>query len=195
MNAGYTSYKDCSRCDHIEGKEEIPALGHDMVIDEAVAPTCTETGLTEGSHCSRCDHEVAQEVVEALGHTEETIPSIDPTCVATGLSEGKKCSVCDEVLVAQEEIPMIAHSYEAVVNAPTCTEDGYTIYTCVCGDYYIKNVVKALGHNYVDGTCACGATDSSVTVEEEPNALAKIWNIIVRIFVVIAEIIKGYFKV
>ena len=194
LNAGYTAYKDCSRCDHIEGKEEIPALGHDMITDEAVAPTCTQTGLTEGSHCSRCDHEVAQEVVEALGHTEEVIPSIDPTCVATGLSEGKKCSVCDEILVAQEEIPMIAHSYEEVVNAPTCTEDGYTIYTCVCGDYYIKNIVKALGHNYVDGTCACGATDANVTVKEEPSALARIWDIIARIFVVISEIIKGFFK-
>jgi hypothetical protein len=39
-----------------------------MVVDAAVAPTCTETGLTEGSHCTRCDHVVAQEVVDALGH-------------------------------------------------------------------------------------------------------------------------------
>ena len=42
-----------------------------MVTDEAVAPTCTETGLTAGEHCSRCDHKVPQEVVDALGHTYE----------------------------------------------------------------------------------------------------------------------------
>ena len=32
--AGYTAYKDCSRCDHIEGKEEIPATGHNFVDDK-----------------------------------------------------------------------------------------------------------------------------------------------------------------
>ena len=45
------------------------ALGHDMVTDAAVAPTCTKTGLTEGSHCSRCDDQTtAQEVIPARGH-------------------------------------------------------------------------------------------------------------------------------
>ena len=43
---------------------------HTPVTDAAVAPTCTETGLTEGSHCSECGEViVAQEVVAALGHT------------------------------------------------------------------------------------------------------------------------------
>ena len=51
------------------------------------------------------------------------------------------------------------HSYEAVVTAPTCTEEGYTTYTCACGDTYVDNKVDALGHTFVDGSCACGAAD------------------------------------
>jgi len=47
---------------------------HDIVIDAAKAPTCTETGLTEGSHCSRCDYEIRQQTVEALGHNHEACP-------------------------------------------------------------------------------------------------------------------------
>ena len=44
-------------------------MGHDMVTDAAVAPTCKKTGLTEGSHCSRCDDQTtAQEVIPARGH-------------------------------------------------------------------------------------------------------------------------------
>ena len=39
------------------------------------------------------------------------------------------------------------HSYEAVVTAPTCTEGGYTTYTCACGDTYVADETKALGHN------------------------------------------------
>ena len=38
------------------------------------------------------------------------------------------------------------HSYKAVVTAPTCTAEGYTTYTCSCGDSYVSNKVPALGH-------------------------------------------------
>ena len=45
------------------------ALGHTEVIDAAIAPTCTESGLTEGKHCSVCEEVlVAQTEVDALGH-------------------------------------------------------------------------------------------------------------------------------
>ena len=50
------------------------------------------------------------------------------------------------------------HSYEAVVTDPTCTEQGYTTYTCsVCGDTYVDDYVDATGHSYeavvTDPTC------------------------------------------
>jgi len=47
------------------------------------------------------------------------------------------------------DAPGCAHSYDAVVTEPTCTEDGYTTYTCsVCGDSYVDDLVAALGHSY-----------------------------------------------
>ena len=41
------------------------------------------------------------------------------------------------------------HSYEAVVTEPTCTKEGYTTYTCHCGDSYIADQTPALGHDVV----------------------------------------------
>ena len=40
------------------------------------------------------------------------------------------------------------HDYSAKVTAPTCTKDGYTTYTCSCGDFYIVEGESAR-HEYV----------------------------------------------
>lgn len=49
------------------------------------------------------------------------------------------------------------HDYAESVTDPTCTEKGYTTYSCECGETYIDDYVDALGHNYVDGYCSrCG---------------------------------------
>ena len=72
--------------------EENNPMGHTLVIDEAVKPTCTTTGLTEGKHCSVC-HEIleAQEVIPVGAHSYENSVCIhcgvvDPAARITGLT-------------------------------------------------------------------------------------------------------------
>ena len=65
--------KEVAACDNGCGatdEKAIEALKHDIVIDEAVAPKCGETGLTQGEHCTRCDYKVEQEIVPALEHKD-----------------------------------------------------------------------------------------------------------------------------
>ena len=40
------------------------------------------------------------------------------------------------------------HNYTASVTEPTCTEKGYTTYTCACGESYKDDYVDELGHDY-----------------------------------------------
>ena len=69
------------------------------------------------------------------------------------------CSTPGGVRITVEE-PAHTHSYEAAVTDPTCTEGGYTTYTCHCGDSYTADETEALGHDFVEGTCTrCGEKD------------------------------------
>jgi len=145
---------------------------HIPVVDEAIAPTCTTSGRTEGQHCSRCKEVlVAQEVIEALGHTEVVDAAVAPTCTESGLTAGVHCSVCNKKLLAQEKIAALGHSIviDAPV-APTCTEEGKSegIHCSVCETVLVaQKPVEALGHTTytvvaVEPTC----TTDGVTAGE-----------------------------
>lgn len=112
---------------------DAPAKGHTEVIDAAVAPTCTETGKTEGKHCSVCNTVLkAQEVIPATGHTEVTDAAVAPTCTESGKTEGKHCSVCNKILVMQEEILADGHEWGEwfVTEAAKESESGKEMRVC-----------------------------------------------------------------
>ena len=116
-----------------------------------------------------------EEVKNVTVNTADLAPAYDPAYIVP--TEGRDHTV---------------HTYEAVVTEPTCTDGGYTTYTCsVCGDSYIADETEALGHSYetvtvepsctaaghTTYTCHCGDTYTEeipalghnvVLVESEP---------------------------
>lgn len=103
--------------------EEIQMVAHTETTLSAVAPTCTQTGLTAGTKCSVCGEILtAQTVIPAKGHTEVTLSAVAPTCTQTGLTAGTKCSDCGTVLDAQEEIPATGHSVNKDGYCDVCDE-------------------------------------------------------------------------
>lgn len=50
------------------------------------------------------------------------------------------------------------------MTSPTCTEKGYTTYTCAtCGDHYTADEVAALGHDYEAVVTAPTCTEDGYT--------------------------------
>ena len=169
---GYTTHT-CSRCedtytdtptdklDHTEGEAATciedqtctvcgevltPALGHDYETT-VTAPTCTEGGYTTHT-CSRCEDTYIDTLTEANGHLWgmwETVIEAEEG------KDGLKKRVC-EVCGAEEEkiIPALdhVHHYTEQTVEPTCTDAGYILYTCVCGETYRDHETPALEHDY-----------------------------------------------
>ena len=95
-------------------KENIPVTitvvhAHTIVIDKAVAPTCTEQGLSEGKHCSVCDEVIlAQKPVPALGHAyDKGVVTKEPTATEKG-EKTYTCTRCKQT--KKEAIPVTGNT-------------------------------------------------------------------------------------
>ncbi len=161
---GYTTYT-CSSCGDAYTSDETKALGHTEVMDNVVAPTCTETGLAEGKHCSVCNEVlVEQTVVNALGHTPKApvVENVkDATCTENGgYDEVVYCSVCDEEL-SRETIIIESLGHTDDNDDGICEICNEQICSCRCHRTGIVKILwkilnffqKFFGYNKV---CACG---------------------------------------
>ena len=124
---------------------------HREVTDEAVEPTCTELGFTEGSHCEVCGEVlVKQEPIKAPGHVEVIDEAVAKTCTTDGLTAGVHCSVCKNKIIEQKVIPA-SHEYGEWedVSASDCFFEGEQRRVCsVCDEEDVKKIAKH-EHNFV----------------------------------------------
>ena len=154
-----------------DGVERVAATGHDLSLVEAVEPSCTESGNSAYYECASCGKLFADEEAEtettaagvylpATGHSAGEVVvenEVAATCTTDGSYETNTyCTVCGELVSSTTTVvSATGHSWdEGVVTEPTCTEGGYTTYTCtVCGGeleggVYTGDETAALGHSY-----------------------------------------------
>ncbi len=119
-------------------------LGHNVVIDNAVAVTCTTDGLTEGSHCSRCNEVlVEQEVIPALKHNYVITDNQAPNCTIDGYNT-YTCQNCNDSYT--EIIEKAGHSNYLYRTTAGCEKAGYDIYKCSVCSTLTSVKIDALGH-------------------------------------------------
>ena len=142
-----------------------------------LSPDCTVGGYTE--HTCVCGDTYRSNETAPVGHRwGHWEVRLAPTTTTQGRQE-RSCQSCHTTeQKVMEKLPQShVHSYTEEVISPTCEAEGYTLHTCVCGESYISNAVKATGHHYesivtkpsctVEGytkyLCACGDgyTDST----------------------------------
>ena len=141
-------------CDHVAGSKA----------------TCTTPQV-----CTKCQ----KVLVSAIGHSYGAwVIDIQATETSEG-SRHKDCSNCGDRVT--EKIPVIGHehNFSSVITAPTCTSEGYTTYTCSCGNTYVDSYKDMLDHSYSNGFCTkCGGKDPSVktyTVDDFKNIVDKLF--------------------
>lgn len=167
------------------------------------APTCTEKG-TEARYCScgksqtgviaTLDHNYVNGECTNCGDIEENpeckhdivevLSAKASTCTEKGLTEGMRCLNCGEILVAQTETAMLAHTFGnwVTLKNPSVTEKGLEERTCACGEKetqkideihatYSKGLQFVLnGQSYIVvgiGTC----TDTNIVIPNTHKGL------------------------
>lgn len=155
---GYTTYT-CNDCGDSYTDSYQSALGHSYgPWNEVKAPSCTEAGQ-QYRECAQCgyreDHSIAEK-----GHSLVQHEGKPASCTESGWQAYETCNDCE--YSTYTEIPALGHHHDAVTTAATCTEDGYTTYTCACGDTYTE-VIAATGHQYNAVVTAPTCTESGYT--------------------------------
>jgi len=134
----------CVNCGEID-TETIPKLDHTYTA-EVTLPTCTDRGYT--TYTCECGASYVSNYTDLLPHTMgEWEVTTAPTCTAEGIKT-RICTGCS--YTETENVPKTEHTYTTVVTPSTCTDRGYTTYTCECGASYVSNYTDILPHTMGD---------------------------------------------
>lgn len=159
IDASHTEENVLATAGHTDGENEEV---------ERVDATCLDEGYyITAIKCTVCGTETSRTrtVLTAKGHNfGDWYVNESATCEKEG-EEKRDCDGC--YFFETRSIEKSEHNYESEITHPTCTENGYTTYTCSeCKNTYKDNTVNNLGHtdaeavkeNEVSATCT---TDGS----------------------------------
>lgn len=124
--------------------------------DTVIPPTCTERGCTV--HLCACGDKREDSYTPPLGHNYK-----GGICV--------RCGILDPNGDTQHK-----HDFIPIVTKPTCMTEGFTTYTCSCGECYTKDYVSAVGHKtQLQNAKAAGCLTGGYTGDEVCTVCGKVF--------------------
>lgn len=124
--------------------------------DTVIPPTCTERGCTV--HLCACGDKREDSYTPPLGHSYK-----GGICVRCGILDPNK------------DTPH-KHDFIPIVTKPTCLTEGFTTYTCSCGECYTKDYVSAVGHKtQLQNAKAVGCLTGGYTGDEVCTVCGKVF--------------------
>lgn len=93
--------------------------------------------------------------------TEPSVPETEPPTQPSTEPEKEPTQPSTEPETEPTEPPH-THDYQKTVVQPGCLEQGYTRYTCVCGDSYDADYTKATGHSWGEWTVTKEPTETAM---------------------------------
>ncbi|MGM9651765.1 MAG: leucine-rich repeat domain-containing protein, partial [Faecousia sp.] len=162
QTGGFTR-KTCTLCGDVEVSGKTAVGSHKAAANATIDATCTQPGYTGGSHCVSCGETLSAPTrSNPLGHQwrTDTMGENDPMYC------GMIWHYCSRCKTTWYEPGSGTHTHDYTYSVstvlPTCTQKGYTVHTCACGDSYTDSYVDALGHDFVDGVCTrCGIQEGA----------------------------------
>ena len=152
--------RECTRCDAFETRtmQKLEPEHTHVYSDTVAEPTCTAGGYTD--HVCVCGDSYRDTEVAPLGHSwGDWVTTKAPTTEAEGTQTRTctRCGAADNRPI--EKLPQQhTHAYKKTRVAATCTEGGYTLYACECGDSYREETSQPKGHSWGGWTVGTAPT-------------------------------------
>ena len=153
-----------------EGETIITATANDVVAECRITVKESKV-ILETENITMDKGATAQLAADVVGYSQSLSYASTNTKVVTvrnGVLTAKNYGEADIKVTANGvtslchvKVAVCNHEYDKVVTDPTCTEKGYTTYTCKkCGDSYTGDYTEPLGHEFGEWETVKEATET-----------------------------------
>ena len=151
--------------------EEVSMKPHTWDVEKTIKEADCENDGEKAILCKVCKtkKDGSSKKIDKLGHDwDNGTVKVPADCTKDGVTTYKcKRTGCGKT--EDRKVDKLEHEYKEEKVEATCEKDGYSVFTCQCGDEYIAKKVEKFGHSFItyvqDANTATCYSDGTKTAE------------------------------